>query len=116
MFQIYNVLVEKHLHVCYIIHFFLNVKSQLYIDFSEDLNQELGFKHTNFHLSPGGFTPKSFVSRHLENKLKCSSALFINCNVIDYQFIGNTFALLLRTILVNENSDNYGKYIDHIFS
>lgn len=94
----------------------IDVKSPPYIDFSEGLNEELGFKHTNFHLSPGGFTPKSFVSRQLENKLKCISALFIYCNIIDYQFIGNTFAPLLRTILVNENSDNYGKYIDHIFS
>jgi hypothetical protein len=90
MFQIYNVLVEILLHVCNIIHFFLNVKSPLNIDFSQDLNQELGFKHTNFHLL-GGFTPTSFVSRQLENKLKCISALFIYCNIIDYQFIGNTF-------------------------
>jgi hypothetical protein len=94
----------------------IDVKSPLYIDCSEGLNEQLGFKHTNFHLSPGGFTPKFFVSRQLENKLKCISALFIYCNIIDYQFIGNTFAPLLRTILVNENSDNYGKYIDHIFS
>jgi hypothetical protein len=85
-----------------------DVKSPLYIDFSEGLNEELRFKHTNFHLSPGGFTPKSFVPRQLVNKLKCISALFIFCNIIDYQFIGNTFAPLLRTILVN--SDNYGKY------
>ncbi len=94
----------------------IDVKSPLYIDFSEGLNEKPGFKHTNFHLSPGGFTPKSFVSRQLENKLKCISALFIYCNIIDYQYIGNTFAPLLRTILVNENSNNYGKYIDHIFS
>ena len=52
----------------------------------------------------------------MENNLKCISALFIYWNIIDYKFIGNTFAPLLRTILVNENSDNYGKYIDHIFS
>ena len=94
----------------------IDVKSPLYIDFSEGLNEELGFKHTMFHLSPVGFAPKSFVSRQLENNLKCISALFIYCNIIDYQFIGNTYAPLLRTILVNENSDNYGKYIDHIFS
>ena len=94
----------------------IDVKSPLNIDFSEGLNEELGFKHTNFHLSPVGFAPKSFVSRQLENNLKCISALFIYCNIIDYQFIGNTYAPLLRTILVNENSDNYGKYIDHIFS
>jgi hypothetical protein len=59
-----------------------------------------------FHLSPVGFAPKSFVSRQLENNLKCISALFIYCNIIDYQFIGNTYAPLLRTILVNETSDN----------
>jgi hypothetical protein len=34
-----------------------NVKSPLYIDFSEGLNEELGFKHTMFHLSPVGFAP-----------------------------------------------------------
>jgi len=94
----------------------IDVKSPLYIDFSEGLNEELGFKHTMFHLSPVSFAPKSFVSRQLETNLKCISALFIYCNIIDYQFIGNTYAPLLRTILVNENSDNYGKYIDHIFS
>jgi hypothetical protein len=87
----------------------IDVKSPLYIDFSEGLNEELGFKQTNFHLSPGGFTPKSFVSRQLENKLKCISAIFIDCNIIDYQYIGNSFAPLLKSILVNENSDNYGK-------
>ncbi len=60
------------------------------------------------HLSPVGFTPKSFVSRQLENNLKFISALFIYCSIIDYQFIGNTYAPLLRTFLVNENTDNYG--------
>ena len=40
----------------------IDVKSPLYIDFSEVLNEELGFKHTNFYLSPGGFPPKFFVS------------------------------------------------------
>jgi hypothetical protein len=52
----------------------------------------------------------------MENNLKCISALFIYCNIIDYQFIGYTYAPLLRIILVNENSDNYGKFIEHIFS
>jgi hypothetical protein len=47
----------------------IDVKSPLYIDFSQGIYEELGFKHTNFHLSPGGFAPKSFVSRQLENKL-----------------------------------------------
>jgi hypothetical protein len=68
-----------------------------------------------FQLSPVGFAPKFFVSRQLENNLKCISALLIYCNIIDHQFIGNTYAPLLRNILVNENSDNDGKYIDHIF-
>ncbi len=40
----------------------IDVKSLIYIDQSEGLNEELGFKHTNFHLSPGGFTPKSCLS------------------------------------------------------
>ncbi len=83
----------------------IDVKSPLYIDFSEGLNEELGFKHTMFQLSPVGFAPKSFVARQLENNLKCISAFFIYCNIIVYQFIGNTYAPLLRTILVNENSD-----------
>ncbi len=94
----------------------IDVKSPLHIDISKGLNEELGFKHTMFYLSSVGFAPKSFVSRQLENNLKCISALFIYCNIIDYQFIGKTYAPLLRTILVNVNSDNYGKYIDHIFS
>lgn len=30
--------------------------------------------------------------------------------------MGNTYTPLLRTILVNENSENYGKYINQIFT
>ncbi len=33
------------------------VKSPLYIDYNEGLNEELGFKHTMFQLSPVGFAP-----------------------------------------------------------
>jgi hypothetical protein len=64
-----------------------------------------------FHLSPVGFCLSS-----IGEQTKCISALFIYCYIIDYQFNGNTYAPLLRTFLVNENSDNYGNYIDHIFS
>ncbi len=47
----------------------IDVKSPLYIDFSEGLNEELGFKQTNFHLSPGGFTPKLLSLGNLRTSL-----------------------------------------------
>ncbi len=92
------------------------VQSPLYIDFSEGLNEELGFKHTNFHLLPGVLLLNLLSLVNLRTSLNVFQLNFIYCNIIHYQFSGNTFAPLFRTILVNENSDNYGKYIDHIFS
>jgi hypothetical protein len=47
--------------------------------------------------------------------LKTVSSLYIYTNIIDYQFVGDSYAPLLRTIMVNENVENYGKYISQEF-
>ena len=42
--------------------------------------------------------------------------MYVYCNIINYQIVGNTYAPLLRTITINENSEYYGKYIDQVYT
>ena len=95
----------------------VQLTNPLIIEFIDGLNEELGFKyniisasftkdvHAKFIQSP------PFQSNPISNIIRTITGLYVYCNIINYQFVGNTYAPLLRTITINENSDNYGKYI-----
>ena len=57
-----------------------------------------------------------FQSNPISNILRTITGLYVYCNIINYQFVGNTYAPLLRTITINENTDNYGKYIEQVYT
>ena len=95
----------------------LTIRAAMTLEFSDGLSEELGFKHTAITIALSkDFHNKTYFSSKLVNQIKNISALYVYCNIFDYQIVGNTYTPLLRTILVNENSENYGKYINQIFT
>jgi len=100
----------------------INITDQLSIEFVDGINEELGFKYD--HITASGLkdpiqrfvAPKPFISSPVVNTIRCISSLYVYCNIINYQLVGNTYAPLLRTITVNENSNNYEKYIEQVFT
>jgi hypothetical protein len=100
----------------------INVSNPLIISFESGLKEEFGFKADILSASAPKdsslkfIQPKPWISSKIENKLlKTVSSLYIYTNIIDYQFVGDSYAPLLRTIMVNENVENYGKYISQEF-
>ena len=82
-----------------------------------ETNEELGFKYE--HIIATGpkdpiqrfVAPNPFISSPINNTIRCISSIYVYCNIINYQLVGNTYVPLLRTITVNENSENYEKDI-----
>ena len=103
----------------------IQIKAPMIIEFTDNLNEEFGLKIASI-ITPqlkdlGGknipfTTPPPFVSTKIDDKIKVITSLYVYTNIIDYQFVGNSFAPLLRTISVNEGPEYYGKYIDSIFT
>jgi hypothetical protein len=87
----------------------IDVKSPLYIDYSEGLNEELVFKHKIFIFRQGVLLLNLLSLVNLRTSLNVFRLYLFIVTLLAI----NLYAPLLRTILVNEN---YGKYKDHIFS
>ena len=100
----------------------INITNALSIEFIDGINEELGFKYE--HIIASGpkdpiqrfVAPNPFISSPINNTIRCVSSIYVYSNIINYQLVGNTYAPLLRTITVNENSENYEKYIEQVFT
>ncbi len=89
------------------------ITSALVIEFTDGINDELGIKYTKMST---GTDPATFNGQISQNYIKSISSLYVYTDIIDYQYVGDTFAPLLRIVGVNENFENHGKYIDQIFT
>jgi hypothetical protein len=111
---------NKTLHKKSFAHFF-SYNSQTYIisvfipndfaiEFVGSTHKELGFKFKIIEASPrNNLFHASTPIPPIANKL---SSIFVYTDIIDHQFVGDSFAPLLRTISV-PNSLRYGDNINH---
>jgi len=98
----------SHIIKTYIISVF--IPNDFAIEFVGSTHKELGFK---FKIIEGSVKNNIFqASTPIPPKANKLSSIYVYSDIIDHQFVGDSFAPLLRTISV-PNSLRYGDNINH---
>ena len=78
------------------------------LEFTESINKEFGIKFVKIQAT----TPDSYFYgiTQIPEQLNSINAFYIYSDIVDYQFIGDTFAPILRVIPIS-NKQVYGEYV-----
>ena len=93
----------------------LTIQQQIVIDFSDNINKELGIKFETIMIKDNKDLPFIANYKIKNNIIKSISSLFIYCDCIEHQIVGDGLSALLGTVAVNEIPENFGKNIERDF-
>jgi hypothetical protein len=86
------------------------------LEFLNGLHNEFGFRAEKFQSPPIEHGPHFYHSyESISNKLNSIKALYLYCDIVEHQYVGDSKNALLRTVVV-ENEHKYGDYINNIFT
>lgn len=110
-----NVLLDKKVSIVFSYNmqtylFNLQIANDFSLEFSGNTGKELGFV---FKYAEGSQRRNSFPASHpVPPQVNKISALYLYTDIIEHQFVGDSFSPLLRTVSV-PNSLRYGDYVSH---
>jgi len=93
----------------------LTIQQKIVIDFSDNINKELGIKFETIMIKDNKDLPFIANFKIKNNIIKSISGLFIYCDCIEHHIAGGGLSALLGTVAGNEIPENFGKYIKSDF-